>query len=312
MKANAAPRRRLASDDAGALPVVEAILAAIIILAAILYFTQARRPASGAETAGVDLRQTAADNLQILRTKTFTVCDGTGVAASCVDTCPASSPAPPVGALNLTAWVTSAVDGNCHTVQEVGVYLDDVIAATGARYVLRIGNGLDKTSLVPWNTTLVPHSGRAAGTMLFPTWSTYRFNTTVATASPGAVVSLTNPSGPGQLLYNMTASSAIRCIRAPDGSDRGPGYVKWNTTWHTTAGKVPTTVPYGIWGVSTSATNPSCLTTLPGMKYVRIQPTASTYVLMTGSPTPTPVATSAVPSADFPTYTLELVVWFGA
>src|SRR5687767_2213173 len=62
---------RLGDDDRGAFLVFEAVMSAVLIFTAILFFTGVGRPTDAAEPGGIDLGQNAADILAILKSREF-------------------------------------------------------------------------------------------------------------------------------------------------------------------------------------------------------------------------------------------------
>ncbi|MHB8634173.1 MAG: hypothetical protein ACYDBQ_09445 [Thermoplasmatota archaeon] len=278
--------RAFPRDEDAVFPVLEAVMVAILILAAILFFTQAQRSASGGETAGVDLGQVASDALQILQTHALTVTNST--------LCP-TAPLP-VGQQNLTAWVTLVMNGDCNTAQAADLFLSQVAATGGARYQLRLDNGVNATVIVPWNAPDKPNNGRAAEGVLLPSWKVFAGKVTNATVWPGKQVAAL-PAPAASVAFNFTSSaSSVKCIKSPTGAAKGPGGFNWTqtgagATWFAHPGRIPATALYGVWA---SFTNAACTT---GGQFLRV-----------GLASMPP----GIPQTDTPLYGLQLVVWFGA
>ncbi len=154
-------------DEAGAFPVFEAVMVAILIFTAILFFTGVGRPSDPSEAGGIDLAQNAADILSILETREF----GS----------PTAVPMQDVGAT--PGWVTLLVqesdqpDGiTAPTRGEVDDLISEIVPA-GALYVLRLSNGKEPNPPPPFDSGVlelspgggrIPHGARAAEIFLLP------------------------------------------------------------------------------------------------------------------------------------------------
>src|SRR5687768_9634812 len=118
--------RRFGEDDRGSFMVLEAILVALLVLTAVLFFTSVQRPSAGSDQGGLDLAQVSADTLAILGVRTFN-----GVPASVwltnlmhADSATGCNAAAPTAAA-------------CPTTTEIEEFLGEVLP-TGSRYSLRI------------------------------------------------------------------------------------------------------------------------------------------------------------------------------
>lgn len=243
-------RRPLRRDEEGSFLVLEAILVALLVLTAILFFTNVQRPSAGAGEGGLDLGQVAADTLQILQQRTFTV-NGQGQA--------------------FNAWVTNATAGDAATADEVHTFIRQILP-TGAHYSLRLDNGVSTLQILPAGATEVPRNARAAEVATVPLWAAFRNNTVsgaLRVVVPGQVVA---PSDP---LYPLVTTGTYGCYEAPYNSTKGPGApggVEWSTRWQspvqatspTTNGKdtsavlganqqVPRDLPLGKWRLADAA-----------------------------------------------------------
>jgi hypothetical protein len=285
--------RGLRLDESGAFPVFEAILVAVIVLTSILFFTSVQRPTTGSDLGGIDLAQTSADTLAILQSRTFQD-------------------------MSLETWVTHVASGNDTTGSvsgDVDKFLKQILP-TGARYTLRLDNGVSTMQILPVGTNPVPHAARASQITLFPSgWAALRAQAANATHTvyPGQVLATGNASLP---LVDL--SSTFQCVRAPTGrmvlpdlgdADAAPDSWRahWNATpaspgnltapvvWKAWQNQVPLDVPYGTWAFHAS-------TDCSG---------AATYVnVVRPSCISTPTASAC--RSPFVPYGLQLVVWFGA
>jgi hypothetical protein len=232
--------RSLPADDAGAFPVVEAILVAVLVLTAIIFFTSVQRPSQSAEEGGIDLSQSAADTLALLKAKEFDITAGT--------------PAPPYSGNDLTfdQWFTNLVAGDAATRSEVDDFLSDIVP-TGADYSLRLSNGVDTLVLLP-DTARPPVGARSSEVGVLPAWGQFSGIAATDGAAPGQPLSAAaNP-----LLVRFTdpnaGSAPITCIRSPAGSGLGPGGQPWMSWWR---GGEATAI------AATAGTRTAGLTTLP-------------------------------------------------
>lgn len=255
MKANRAARAgpgRWAEDDAGAFPVVEAILVVILVLTAILFFTSVQRPTTGSEAGGIDLGQVSGDTLRIVQLREF---DATATAGA---------PYPGGSDLSLEEWVTNLAAGDGaagagRTASAVDDFLEEVLP-TGARYSLRLSNGVGSMQILPQGTTEVPQGATASEIMFLPDWDTYQAQPVAAIVTPGQRLE------PTETAYAWTdPASAIDCVKSPlgqstgpDGPDTGTAGDSWFRSWQATLGQVPFNATFGTWagyGGYDSATN---------------------------------------------------------
>lgn len=242
--------RPFRADLAGAFPVLEAILVAVLVLTAIIFFTSLQRPTAGSEQGGIDLAKVSADTLSILRSRTFTVGGGTQT---------------------MTGWVTNVTAGDAATASAVDTFLRQVLPS-GSRYSLRLDNGVGSLQVLPTGTPERPFEGRASAITILPNWHTYGNQTATLTVTPGQVVLASDAS-----LYPLVdpASTTYRCFKSPsassttvDGGDADTTADTWASHWQsalqatspTTNGKdtsatlgsaqqVPYNLPLGRWQV---------------------------------------------------------------
>lgn len=312
MKANRAGRS-LAGDEAGAFPVVEAILVAVIVLSAILFFTSIQRPTTGSEVGGLDLGQFAADTLQVLESREF-------------------------NDLSYPDWVTElAIGGTAGattTATEVDEFISEVLPS-GAEYSLRITNGVVAHPILPTGDLPTPNGANAAEVVFVPSWATYAGQAASITVAPGEVISSTDATR----FALVSPGGAYRCLQAPNGNERlrdGPdtdvdhgdsgtavndeekrdfwwghwhaaanvttgstgatGVPPWRTVASATAAQVPADIPLGTWRLSATSACSSAAAT-----YINVVPPECLA---------TPTASQC--SSPYAAYGLQLVVWFGA
>lgn len=344
-KADRRRHRRLADDERGSFMVLEAILVALLVLTAILFFTSVQRPSTGTDQGGLDLAQVAADTLSILQTRSFTI-SGTPQ--------------------TLETWVTGAVGGDQPTVVVLQDFLDEVLP-TGAGYALRLDNGVSNLTILSSGANVEPHGARAAQLILLPAWGAFRGQPATMTVEPGQVIPSTDAAR-----YNLVnPSGTIQCYQSPAGHTTSPdsdgnGVADpWASRWKAALGavpwkdpkvgdsgtnqQVPRDLPYGIWKLSAAADCSVATTYInvvpPGSRTVEIQTTATQTAIVVSSgslgtedigktliggslPAAARLASTASlsvaatvsetitvtisPDPSFLPYSLQLVVWFGA
>jgi hypothetical protein len=299
-------RRTLGGDDAGSFPVLEAILVAVLVLTAILFFTSVQRPSRGSEQGGIDLAKISADTLQILRTRTFS-------------------------GQSMEGWVTNVTAGDTTTATSVNDFLRQVLPA-GARYSLRLDNGVSTLQILPYGATETPFEGRASEILFLPNWHTYSNSTSTVTVTPGQIVAATTTctSATTAAVDCLVRSGTFLCYESPMASlatrDGANGLTTdgvadtWLSKWQsvlqtgrtTTNGKdnatavgsgnqqVPFDLPLGRWQLSTAvAVSGHC--TGPTVVYVNVVPPGLRMVA-DGSTTSSSVtvnsATGAFTAAD--------------
>jgi hypothetical protein len=236
--------RRLRGDDAGSFLVLEAILVALLVLTAILFFTNAQRPSTGASEGGLDLAQVSADTLQILQQRSFSVSGQTQT---------------------FNGWVTNATRGDATTITAVDTFIKQVLP-TGAHYSLRLDNGVSTLQILPSAATETPRNARASELATTPSWKAFRnatVSSTMRVVIPGDVVDATDA---------LVSGTTYRCFEAPYGYSTAPGGAEWSSRWissvqataPTTNGKdivaalgtkqqIPRDVPLGKWKLSNNA-----------------------------------------------------------
>lgn len=252
------PILRLRHDDAGVFPVVEAILVAVLVMTAIIFFTSVQRPTTAAEEGGIDLGQVAADTLQLMQSSVQ-------------------------GTETFEGWATNLTQGESATAATVHEYLvgasGDGVLPKGVRYQLRLDNGVSSIPLLPPGGAEAPRGARAADVTVMPNWATYRNERADWVMAPGEVFAAGDPRLP-----LVDTSTTYRCLRDPTGSrtlvDLGDsGAVAdnwidsasplaagshWKATppvdgaltspvlWKSKQNQVPLDVPLGTWAAYTS------------------------------------------------------------
>lgn len=303
MKANR-HGRSLGSDETGAFPVVEAILVAVIVLSAIIFFTSIQRPTTGSEVGGLDLGQFSADTLQVLEAHEF-------------------------DDLPYPDWVTAVATGvnpatgavDDDAAEELDDFINEVLPS-GAEYSLRINNGVQAQTILPAGDLPTPNGANAAEVAFIPPWGTYAGFTAASTFYPGETVATTDARYTNFLtLVNPGAST--RCLQDPrgqdqirDGPDSDTSRDTWWSVWHDDAdtdpyvGKdkdlqVPLDAPLGTWRLSSTST---CNT---GTVNTNCSGAVMCYVKVVARECVSD-ATGTSCLSPFAAYGLQLVVWFGA
>ncbi|HJQ92818.1 MAG TPA: hypothetical protein VJ874_00875 [Candidatus Thermoplasmatota archaeon] len=223
------PVRRFGGDDEGSFMVLEAILVALLVLTAVLFFTSVQRPSTGPDQGGLDLAQVSADTLAILRVRTF---NGDSFDAWMTKLALGDS------ATNCVAAAPTAT--TCPTALEIQEFLEEVLP-TGARYSLRIDNGVDSLPLLPIGAAPEPHGGRASQVLFVPSWGTYASQSAVPGTGPDSAApdeALTPPTH--ATLSRFTDPDEVKCIKAPNAGSGtlgsvGPGGATWVSWWQRTA-----------------------------------------------------------------------------
>jgi len=268
------PHRALRGDDEGVFLVVEAVLVAVIILTAIVFFTGVQRPTRGGQEGSTNLGQVSADTLAILQNHVFT--DPAG-----------GSP------LDLRGWVTRVMQGDSAVAADVDEFLVQVVP-TGARYQVRINNGVQTLPLLPWAGTASPVGAQVAETPIFPLWTSYVSQAVTDAAAPNQpLLTAANP-----VLSRFTDSLDIQCIKPAFGGtgatgSLGPAGVTWKSLWQVQALTATGTRTVG----STSITSLSTTTGMePGM---HVQGTGIPVgATITAVPTATSLTLSATATAS--------------
>lgn len=219
-------RRSLRRDEAGALPVFEAIIAGMLVLTAILFLTAIGRPGPGGGQSGIDLAQNAADTLGILRDRDDTL----------EDTDPDAYPD------RLTEIVDLAMQGDTADAEE---FLDEIVPL-GTRYLLRLDNGVEPLVLLPHGSgpALTPRAAQAASVLVMPDWTAHGAMTATVPDEADAI-------GPGQTIPMGHAAEAsdLSYLYGPNGRLSKPDGTSWQAHWNSAQhdGTVPPDVPYGVW-----------------------------------------------------------------
>lgn len=217
-------------NDEGSIHVMEAILAGIVILSAVLFFTGITSPSPAEAQSGIDLEAVAADTLGILVDRPAD-CDG-------------DDPDPPGSCTRfydnrLEEMVDHAMQGD----DEGKGFLDSVIPV-GNRWLLRLDNGEEPLVLLPQESGVrtTPRAAKAAEVFLVPDWQEHVGNTPFETVSPGEEFDW----------------SAWDIEEGPNGAVAVDGGT-WDAWWNAEADpaeRIPSAAPYGIWKL----TDASCAT----------------------------------------------------
>ncbi len=190
--------------------VLEAVLAALLVttgLAILLVTSHAPPPDAGVST---DLSHFANDILISLANR------------------PSEDPAHPDW---LTQQVNSSLDG---TAPALEAFLNEAVPP-GARYQLRISNGVEPLRLLPGGAGAKPPlAGQAATVLVTPAWNAH--------SGPATAELL-----PGED-YDTTL---ILCVSSPAGTTARPDGDDWLTHWTSGA---PRDAPFGLWALYTLPT----------------------------------------------------------
>lgn len=341
--ARARPDRRIRfeAEEGGSLMVLEAILVALLVLTAILFFTSVQRPSTGVDQGGLDLGQVAADTLAVLRARTVSVGGQSQT---------------------LEGWVWNATRGDSATGTALQTFLGEILP-TGARYAIRLDNGVSNlTILGPADSAALPRGARAAQILIYPNWAHHRNESVTMTVSPGEVVASSHPLVNGDYDCYVAPNSYST---APDDTwaahwTAAPGpAVPWKASLATlgaTNQQIPLDLPYGRWRAYVAADCSGSVAQVinvvpPGYRVVtgsvasgtvtltqgtfeagdvgktltgvtgtgagaaRIRTVSSSTLAILSVAASTAPANSALTIADdstFLPYSLQLVVWFGA
>lgn len=230
------PRNRsLRHDESGVFVVVEAVLVAVVVLTAILFYTSVQRPVRSGSQGSADLGQVSADLLSILRRHDV------------------RDPEDPTGPkLPMQSWVTRIMAGDTEVAADVQDFLDQIVPS-GARYVLRLNNGRGTLDLLPTTRVGTPAGAQASETPLFPLWAAHKLtpSTGEATADDPGLTSV-SPGVTAADIGKMVTSDALpACARiaevtAPDalslsvdsGPDTGPVSFTIEDHWRAVADAV--------------------------------------------------------------------------
>lgn len=163
------PARTLGACDDGAIHVVEALLAGMIILTAVLFLTNVSKPSPPAAEAGIDLEGVARDVLVVLENRPAT---------PATVQCTGDTPDPACYPSRLDQVAGSALGYNVDAAKQTTSnsdatdFLNQVIPV-GNRWLLRLDNGVEPLVLLPAsgsNVQLTPRAAKAAETFIMPPW----------------------------------------------------------------------------------------------------------------------------------------------
>jgi hypothetical protein len=270
---------RCSRDEAAAIQVFEAIIVAVLILTAVLFFTSLQRPTQAQDSGGIDLGVLASDVLQVLTQTTF---DDPANETANPAACP-SDPAPePDDQLLLEEWIDRIMTGGtcgAAVAADVDTFMNNVLGS-GLRYAIRLDNGYEPLQLLPYQKSVVPLAARAATTYVLEDWD-FNAGQTAIDVRPGGPVPVSG----------VPACAAWTDLVSPVGTATGPIANDWLAHWMEVCDdpvpeaekRVPPDVPYGVWTVA-GGTCPC---------YLRVTVDGSTWA----QPTP---------------YGLQLLLWQGA
>jgi len=268
-------RRSLRKDIAAAFPVFEAILVAVLVFTAVLFFTSVQRPSVSKEQLGIDLGRIASDTLDILESRTFDDPDGGDKLA-------------------LDDWINRTLSGDTDVADSVDSLMRDVLPS-GTRYTMRLETGSGTHHLLPPGDPPTPRNGRAAESFLMPDWTAFENRTRLPTldvvtpggSMDGAGLDPGDPAACGSLTWTS--------LTAPTNWTRGPDGQAWEAWWCENQPD-PAPDPDLEWFVPDSALHGTWNYTAPGA-------CVSGCLFHVGLPGA---------ATDHPVYGLQLVVWFGA
>ncbi len=260
-------------DDEGALHVVEALMAGVVILTAIIFLNATAAPSPAGAISGVDLSQHAIDVLDILVNEepTENVADG-------------NREVHPTWSSRLEEIISHALADETDVAAD-RAHVDELVGI-GNRWQLRLDNGYDPIVVLTTEGDFgaIPRGAKAAERFITPHWD--------GNGASGCGTLAGSPFYPGETLAALPFTSGGD-LQAPvpstvtsNGARNGPDGVAWSSWWEandpdtgTTKYTVPTEAIFGTWRDADSNT---CFTIqLPGRAF----------------PAPTP------------TYGVQLVVW---
>lgn len=222
-------RQRLSPDDVAAVQAFEAVLAAIIVLTALVFFALVQRPAAPEVTTGLDLEQSAADALALLRV-------GSG------------------GANNLQADTLAALGG------APDAFKAHLIAAlpTGVHWAVSLDNGFGRLRLDASDADVFAQPVNAQGATAYVAFS----STTVwSGADAGGVTNyLPGQTAPAHGTCTDLDSPATTGTGDVNGPPTSATSAKSWMQYLTEAGNtIPAGFPFGTWTFRNGAgcTNPS-------------------------------------------------------
>lgn len=234
-------------DDEGTIHVVEAVLAGVIILTAVLFLTSTSAPSPSAAQSGIDLERTSADTLRILHTRPAAdSCDADPVPDPCYTSRLEEIVSHAMGYGLEGADLAAMEQDQENKKAEAEAFLRQVIPV-GNRFLLRLDNGEEPLDLLPTGSgvAVTPRAAKAAETFMVPQWQALAGDTECDSQLPDtepATVYVPGGVGPG------VADGAF--LEAPTGSEVAPDGGNWTVWWREQQlddGEVPLTAPYGWW-----------------------------------------------------------------
>ncbi len=258
-------------DDDGSIHVIEALLAGMIILTAVLFMTATTAPSPAEGQSGLDLAKVSADTLRVLQQRPAE----TAIAPN-ADPSNAARPYPS----RLDEIVDEVLRGDDLAANEA---LVRELVPAGNRFQLRIDNGVDHLVLLPTTAdfTAQPRAAKAAETFIVPRWQDNALSGAPCASEP--ITKNGGPYAPGGKKLLGFAIVAGDTLRAPNGETTLLDGRTWEAWWNAEIaqnGQPATAVPraalYGWW-----QHNGECF--------------------FIGSPDGT--------ATTFPTYGIQLVVW---
>lgn len=259
-------------DDEASLHVIEALMAGMIILMAVLFMTATSSPSPAEGQSGLDLAKVSADTLRVLQQRPSE--ENAGIT-------PNADPATPARHYpsRLDEIVDEVVRGQDMTANEA--FLRELVPA-GNRYQLRLDNGVDNMVLLPRDTGFAaqPRAAKAAETFIVPMWQANTVTGQLCAGShPPAAGTYYTPGGQKLLPFDVVGTDSLT---APTGLTQVFGTTDWADWWVSeitedglSSKHVPRAAMYGWW-----IHNGSCF-----------------FIGLEGTTT------------EYPTYGVQLVVW---
>lgn len=196
-------------DERGVLQVMEAIMAAMILLGAILFVTLSSSPVRETGAAGISLSTLAGDTLTVLERQQ-------GVDDPSIT--------------RLEEVVNLAMQGDVTNAER---FLDAAVPQ-GTRYSLRLDNGVEPLPLIPASSSLgtAPRAASGAVTYMLANWTAY--------SSPTVSVA------PGES-FNFTGWTSINAPDGSSVGPGGDAWIDIWADLEPGRDRVPAAVPYGVW-----------------------------------------------------------------
>ncbi len=230
-------------DEDGSIHVIEALLAGMIILTAVLFMAATTAPSPAEGQSGIDLAKVSADTLRVLQQRPPET-----------DLVPNAETSSGLRAYpsRLDEIVDEAIKGHADAAANEALVRELVPA--GNRYQLRIDNGVDHLILLPLGGgfTAQPRAAKAAETFVVPMWQD---NGLTGAACAGKAVTENlgpyHPGGAAQLPFTVTGAATLT---GPTGMSQLLAGTTWADWWVAEgvenglpADRVPRAALYGWW-----------------------------------------------------------------